>query len=443
MKSLMQKLLATLARAIIQKYGPDVIGVTGSVGKTTAKEAIVRVLSGSFAVRGNEKSYNNELGLPLTIIGMHAPARSLSGWVRIFFRATLLLVRHDSSYPSVLVLEMGADAPGDIEKLVSIAPPKIGVITAIGPAHLELFGSLENIIREKKKIFCRHTTSDHWMVLNADDPALLPLSENTRSCVMTFGQNKEALLGISDISEQYAFFPDNNERVSGISCTITYKGASVRAEFPRLVGRHVLPSIIAGAAVGCIYHIPLAEIASRLHLAEPAPGRMHLIPGIKHTLLIDDTYNSSPNAARGALDTLMSFEIDTSARRIAVLGDMRELGEHTEKEHRALGAYAAQKGIDYLFAVGAAAEFLAHGAREDKSASAECFGATSLDSEHIFVFNDSASAGNALQSFMQKGDVILLKGSQNVLRMERIVKEVMAEPLRAKELLVRQDAEWL
>lgn len=444
---MMYKLLATFAQKIVRKYGPDIVAITGSVGKTTAKEAVIRVLSETFRVRGNEKSYNNELGVPLTIIGALAPGRSFFGWFRVFVRAFSLLLRKDPHYPSILVVEMGADAPGDIEYLVSIAPPKIGVITAIGPTHLEKLGSIEQLIAEKNKIFSRHTQSDQWMVLNADDPALVEMGSVGSGSVfagtaksvpgptyqtLTFGEHPDAILRITDVKERYVFHPDQGEVMSGVSCTLTYNGVSAQCEFLKLVGRHVLPSIIAGAAVGCIYHIPLAEIAHRLHEAEPAVGRMHLIAGIKHTLLIDDTYNSSPNAARGALDTLMSFEIDGDARRIAVLGDMRELGSHTEKEHRALGVYAGTSGIDYLFAVGGASSFVAEGVRDSH-----------LDASRIFVFNDSASAGRALQDIMKKGDVILIKGSQNVLRMERIVKEVMADPERAKELLVRQDKEWM
>jgi UDP-N-acetylmuramoyl-tripeptide--D-alanyl-D-alanine ligase len=431
MRNIFYTILALLARAIVRKYRPDIIGITGSVGKTSAKEAVLRVLAGSFTVRGNEKSYNNELGVPLTIIGAHAPARSLFGWLRILAKALLLIVRTDTQYPSILVLEMGADAPGDIQHLVSIAPPKIGVITAIGPAHLEKFQTMERLVAEKKKIFCRHSTSDHWMVLNADDPALFPLGEHVKACVMTFGRRQEATVRISDVTERYAFHPDRWEVVSGIQCTLNYQQESVRAELPKIVGQHVLPSIIAGAAVGCIYHIPLTEIARRLRGAEPAVGRMHLIEGIRQTLLIDDTYNSSPHAARGALDTIMAFDIDSDARHIAVLGDMRELGEYTEREHRALGAYAAQKGVDYLFAVGGAARFLADGARDAR-----------LDESRIFVFNESIIAGRALQDMMKKGDVILLKGSQNVIRLERVVKEIMAQPHRASELLVRQGNEW-
>lgn len=431
MKNIVTALLASLARQIVKKYKPDIIGITGSVGKTSAKEATLRVLSETFNVRGSEKSYNNELGVPLTIIGAHAPARSLAGWLYIFLRACRLLLLPDPNYPAILVLEMGSDAPGDIEYLVSIAPPKIAVITAISPAHLEKLGSMDNLIAEKKKIFCRHTSADQWMVLSADDPALYPSVPALPSCLMTFGEHPEAMLRISDIDERYEFHPDQKDYSVGITCTLTYEGSSVRAEFPHLIGRHVLPSIIVSAAIGCIYHIPFEEIVRRLHDIEPARGRLRPLPGIKHTLIIDDTYNSSPKAARGAIDTLMSFQIDADARRIALLGDMRELGSHTEDEHRALGIYAAQSGIDYLFAIGNAAHMLAEGAR------------ASLDQSRIFVFNDSVSAGRALQDMMRKGDVILIKGSQNMIRLERVVKEVMAEPDLASELLVRQGKEWL
>lgn len=465
MKKIIHTILALLARRIVAKYHPDVIAITGSVGKTTAKEATVRVLSETFYVRGSEKSFNNELGVPLTIIGAHAPGRSPYAWMRVLLRGFSLLLWRTKDYPAILVLEMGADAPGDIEKLVALAEPKVAVITAIGPTHLEKLGSLERLVEEKMRIFSRHTRPDQWIVLNADDQNLMKRhseqskaesrnpdgswatgsltgvrDDSTRPSTVTFGYDESADLRISGITERYVFHTVGSGSISseivpdplrGIFCTLTYQGESVRVEFPLVVGRHVLPSIIAAAAFACIYRIPLPEIAHRLHHAQPAPGRMHLISGIKHTLLIDDTYNSSPNAARGALDVLMAFEIDGGARRIAVLGDMRELGSHTEKEHQELGTYIAKSGVDFLFAVGQSAEFLAAGARDG-----------GLDESRIFVCNDSTSAGRALQDMMEKGDVVLIKGSQAV-RMEKVVKEVMAEPSHASELLVRQEKEWL
>ncbi len=429
MKSLIQKILTGLARGIIKKYKPDVIGVTGSVGKTSAKDALVCALAGNFTVRGSEKTYNNEFGVPLTVIGMQSAIGSSVGWVRVIAHAVHLLLWRDLSYPSILVVEMGADKPGDIEKLVSIAPPKIGVITAISPAHTDRLGTLADVLSEKGKMFCRHFTSDHWMVLSADEPLLRALAENTPACVMLFGMSPDAHVRADDIVQRLVFKSDR-PYASGLQCTVTVGDQSARAEFPHIIGAHILSTVLSAVAVGCIYHIPLQKIVDQLAAYQSPKSRMRPIPGIKGTLILDDTYNSSPKAARGALDVLAGFEIDEGARRIAVLGDMRELGEISEREHRAIGAYAAQNGIDIFLCVGGSAEFFAAGARE-----------AGLDEDKIFVFNDAQSAGIFLQDVLRTGDVVLVKGSQAV-RLEKIVKEVMADPLRASELLVRQEEEW-
>lgn len=429
MKSLIQKILTGLARAIIKKYKPDVIGVTGSVGKTSAKDAIVCALAGNFTVRGSEKTYNNEFGVPLTVIGARSAVWSLSGWVRVIFRAVRLLLWKDLSYPSILVVEMGADKPGDIEKLVSIAPPKIGVITAISPAHTDRLGTLADVLSEKGKIFCRHSTSDHWMVLSADEPLLRSLAEHTPACVMLFGMGADAYVRADDIVQRLVFRSDR-PYANGLRCTVTVGDQSVRAEFPHIIGAHILSTILSAVAVGCIYHIPLQKIVDQLAAYQSPKSRMRPIPGIKGTLILDDTYNSSPKAARGALDVLAGFEIDEGARRIAVLGDMRELGEISQREHKAIGAYATVNGVDVLLCVGGSAEFFAAGARD-----------AGLDEDKIFVFNDAQSAGTFLQNEIVTGDVVLVKGSQAV-RLEKIVKEVMADPLHAADLLVRQEEEW-
>lgn len=429
MKSVIQKIITALAQAIIKKYKPDIIGVTGSVGKTSAKDAIVCALVGNFIVRGSEKTYNNEFGVPLTVIGMQSAVGSIAGWIRVIMHALRLLLWRDRSYPAILVIEMGADKPGDIEKLVSIAPPKIGVITAISPAHTDKLGALADVLEEKGKIFCRHSTADHWMVLSADEPLLRALSQNTAACVMMFGVSVDAHVQAQDITLRLVFRNDQ-PYAGGLFCTIAVGNESVPAEFPHIIGVHVLSSVLSAVAVGRIYHIPLQKIIDQLAVYTSPRSRMCPIPGIKGTLIIDDTYNSSPKAAQGALDVLSSFEIDEHARRIAVLGDMRELGEISEREHKAIGVYAAEKNIDMLICVGDFAELFAAGARD-----------AGLDESRIFVFNDAQSAGFFLQNELATGDVVLVKGSQAV-RLEKIVKEVMADPLHASELLVRQEEEW-
>ncbi|MCX6796207.1 MAG: Mur ligase family protein, partial [Candidatus Falkowbacteria bacterium] len=152
MKIIVQKILKHLAKAILKKYQPLVIGITGSVGKTSAKEAIYAVLASQKKTRRNVKNYNNEIGLPLTIIGAESGGRSIADWLKVFRRALKLICVKDENYPEILVLEMGADRPGDLDYLNSIVCCKIGVITLIGPVHLEYFGSIEQIQKEKGKL---------------------------------------------------------------------------------------------------------------------------------------------------------------------------------------------------------------------------------------------------------------------------------------------------
>ncbi|MDP2630226.1 MAG: cyanophycin synthetase, partial [Candidatus Uhrbacteria bacterium] len=290
-------------------------------------------------------------------------------------------------------------------------------------------GTVADVLSEKGKIFCRHSTPDHWMVLSADEPLLRSLAEKTPACVMLFGMGPDAYVRVDDITQRLVFKSDR-PYANGLSCTVTVGDQSARAEFPHIIGAHILSTVLSAVAVGSIYRIPLQKIITQLAAYQSPKSRMRPIPGIKGTLILDDTYNSSPKAARGALDVLAGFEIDDRARRIAVLGDMRELGEISQREHRTIGAYVAENGIDMLMCVGGSAEFFAAGARD-----------AGLDESKISVFNDAQSAGTFLQNELRSGDVVLVKGSQAV-RLERIVKEVMADPLRASELLVRQEEEW-
>jgi UDP-N-acetylmuramoyl-tripeptide--D-alanyl-D-alanine ligase len=191
-----------------------------------------------------------------------------------------------------------------------------------------------------------------------------------------------------------------------------------------------LPAL-AAAAVGAALGKDIAVIAQGLRSYVPPPGRMHLLPGIKGTTIIDDTYNSSPAAVSAALDTLALIKENSGAgRRIAVLGDMLELGRHSVDEHRKIGAQAA-KQVDLLVTIGFRARDIAEGALDN-----------GLDEKNILQYEDAHKAGDELAALVQEGDIVLVKGSQS-MRMERTVKELMLEPERAGELLVRQDEEWI
>lgn len=422
------KILAIFARALLAKYKPDVVGVTGSVGKTSTKDAIALVLASHFRVRASQKNFNTEIGVPLSIMGESYPPQSILGWMRVFFHAITLLVFHSKVYPSILVLEMGADKPGDIQYLTALARCTVGVVTAISPVHLEQFGTLEKLANEKR-IMYRHLSSDGTAVLNADDAIIFPLKESIDARVITFGLSPAASVRAIDI-KRVLQFEEGQERYGGIECTISTVKESCSVSFPLIFRSEHLLCVLAAVAVGFAYHIPLSLMLEWLSHFQPPAGRSRLLPGIKRTLIIDDSYNSSPLAARGAIDALMDWRVSQDAKRIAVLGDMKELGAASKEEHRKLGEYCAQKEVDVLVTVGAEAKYSARAARE--------YG---METEEVEEFDRAYEAGKYLQEKIKRGDVVLVKGSQDV-RLEKVVEEIMAQPERARDLLVRQEARW-
>ncbi|MFH0780263.1 MAG: Mur ligase family protein, partial [Parcubacteria group bacterium] len=229
MKKTLQKILALFAKAIIKKYRPKIIGITGSIGKTSAKEAVYAVLAAKFSARRNLKNYNNELGVPLTIIGQESGGKSPCRWLSVFSSAIKLIISKDKNYPDALILEMGADKPGDIEYLLGIAPVDIGVVTKIGPAHLEFFKTIENIAKEKLKIIS-NLKSGGFAILNYDDELVRKMSAKTKGRVISFGQNESADVRSIDMLNQ-----GKDMDLKGIQFKINYKGATVPVFLPNVI----------------------------------------------------------------------------------------------------------------------------------------------------------------------------------------------------------------
>src|SRR3989344_9121434 len=192
MKSILQKILAYLARKTIRKYNPMIIGITGSVGKTSTREAIFAVLKNKYRVRRAEKNYNNEIGLPLTILGIPHHGRNILGWIYALIRANKRIVWR-TLYPEVLVLEYGVDHPGDMDYLLSIVKPNIAVVTVVGdvPVHVEFFSDPAGLIEEKSKLIAP-LSSDDFAILNHDDYAVLGMKEKTKARIMTYGTEEHA-----------------------------------------------------------------------------------------------------------------------------------------------------------------------------------------------------------------------------------------------------------
>ncbi|HCC23735.1 TPA: hypothetical protein DF272_06200 [Candidatus Falkowbacteria bacterium] len=422
MKKLLQKILAYYSKKILLKYKPRVIGITGSIGKTSTKEAVFAVVKTKFRARQNIKNYNNEIGVPLTVIGAETGGRSIGGWWRVWRQAIKLLTSTDDNYPEILVLEMGADKPGDIEYLVDVASCDIGVVTKVAPAHVEFFGSIEEIAKEKKKIVT-HIDKDGFAVLNFDDNRVKNMAKQVKAKVVSYGFAPEAAVRAIELTSQ-----GQGINLSGLQFKLSYGGSSVPVSIPGVIGGHQIYAALAAAAVGVCLGLNILEISDGLKNYQAPKGRMRLLPGINGSLLVDDTYNSSPEAAKAAVEAV--GKIETVGSRVAVLGDMLELGEISNEEHQNLGREIAVNGFDVLAAVGKYRQEIIKGAK------ASGFGGLILD------FEQSDGVSEELVHGLKSGDVVLVKGSQGS-RMEKVVRGLLADPSRASEWLVRQDGKWL
>ncbi len=419
MKKLLEKILFKLSRAILKKYKPEIIGITGTVGKTSTKDAIYTVLEAKFKrIRQNIKNYNNEIGVPLTIIGVDTGGSNIFKWFYIICKACLMIV-FPVRYPKMLVLEMGVDHPGDLSYLLKMAPVNVGVVTAIGeesPVHVEFFKDKAQLVKEKTKM---HTLlkKENWALVNLDDPELKGVE--TKAQKITYSVKEEADIVATDIKMK---------GFEGLNFKVQHNGNVVPFFLPKVVGLPQVYSTLVAAAVGLAYEMNLVEISEAMKNYKAPKGRLNMLPGIKETVLIDDSYNSSPKACRMALNILS--QTPSEGRKMACLGDMAELGKYTEREHKLVGEDVASFGFDYLFCVGEKARDIARGAKK-----------AGMSEDNIFEFKNSVEAGRFIQDRIKQKDLLLIKGSQSV-RMEKVAKELMAEPMRAAELLVRQGQGW-
>src|SRR3989344_637492 len=367
--------LTSEAKLILRKYRPKIVAITGSVGKTSAKDAAAKVLESKFRVRKSQKSYNSEFGVPLTIIGAETGWGSPLKWLEAI-RLGLGAIFTKQNYPEILVLEVGADRPGDIKKIREWLKPDVAVVTALAetPVHVEFFESPEEVFEEKAELV-KNLPPEASVILNFDDGGVAKMRDKTSARILTFGlaegaDVKGAAYGI--------FFQDN------APAGIEFEAESLHVKIPNALGKHQALAALAAIAVGKVFDIKSEDAARALSLYSSPPGRLKLIKGIKETLILDDTYNSSPKAAQAALETLAEVR----------------------------------------------AKFFAEGATK-----------TGFNKKQILSFGDSPEAARELEKITEQGDLILIKGSQG-MRMEKIVEALMSEPERAGELLCRQDEAW-
>src|SRR3989344_2317224 len=429
-RDLLEKILARylrlMALAILRRHKPRIIGVTGNIGKTSTRDAIYTVITKDRTVwRGKEgKNYNNEIGVPLTILNAEHHGRDILGWAKIIPRFVALWFSR--VYPKFLVIEMGVDHPGDMEYLTTIVKPEIAVITGIGeiPVHVEFFSLPSGVLAEKAKIL-KVLPAGGYAILNADDATLMKLPMPPGINRHFYGFNDGADVRASD--GQIHYQDEGGFRwPAGLSFKVHYQGAMIPVRLHGSISDAQVSATLAAFAVGIVLGFKPLAIAEALSSYQPPPGRLRLIKGIKNTLILDDSYNAAPASIEAALGVLKIIE---APRKIAVLGNMLELGAYGEAAHRHLGRLASSIA-NYIFTVGELSRFIDEEARM-----------SGYDPDKIFHFDEASEVEKVLQPLIAPGDVLLIKGSQS-MRMERIVEGIMAEPEKAKDLLARQSVDW-
>lgn len=431
LKQLLKKLIIFIitleARLILKRYKPKIVGITGSVGKTSAKDAIATVLGQKFFARKSTKSYNSEIGVPLVILGCESGWSNPFIWLKNILKGVKPLISLKKlKYPQWLILEMGVERPKDMARLVSWIKPDVAVFTALGeiPVHVEFFAGPETLVREKMKLIEKLDAS-RFVVLNGDDKTLCEMKPKIPAKIISFGFNDDNELVASNYHITYRKEKEK-EIPEGITFKVDYKGNSVPVRIFGAFGKHHVYSALAALGVGLSQDFNLIDISEALSQYKSPPGRLKLIEGVKGTFILDDTYNASPLATHAALDVLEEIPAE---RKIVVLGDMLELGKYTIQAHKAVGDRTG-KIANILFVVGPRSKFISQEAREQ-----------GFEPKNTFEFSTSEEAGEQLQELIKEGDLILVKGSQ-AMRMEKIVEEIMAHPEEKERLLVRQEKEW-
>ncbi len=422
-------LLRVLAQATLKAYKPKIIAVTGNIGKTSSKDAIFAAIATTYSARKSYKSFNSEIGVPLTILGEDNQWSNPFGWLALLVRSTLRLIVREE-YPTWLVLEVGADAPGDIETLTKWLKPNIAVLTQFGetPVHIENFQNNRDLIIKEKAFLPQALKKDGVFVYCGDDADATKIAEDITHTKVTFGFNADNTVSIHNDSYLYDKKDETKKDISGMQYELhTQDGKVVHIERKGYLGRVYAAAGAAAGAVAQVLDVDLTLLDNALSEYTPESGRMRILDGVKGAILLDDTYNAAPKAMKHALETLR--EIEVRGKKIAILGDMLELGKHTERVHKEIGKDASQ-AAHKLITVGMRARFIVEGALND-----------GMHEDNIFQFEDSRSAGKFAESLLEEGDVVLLKASQGI-RMERATEELLRYPEMKDELLVRQNEEW-
>lgn len=414
LKEYIQKKLEKYVRKYFRIHSEvKLVIVAGSIGKTSTKRAIATLLSQKFRVAMHEGNHNTHMSVPLAIMGVEYPekVKSFIAWWAVF-RAMSRRIKEPTGV-DIIIAELGADHPGDIAHFSTYLNPDIAVITAVTPEHMEFFKTIEAVAQEELTA----ANISKLAIINRDDIDGRFANFLTNSNVDTYGTTGLA---------EYRF------EIKDFTLEDGYKGSVIMPEYAeptsvtiKVLGEHSLRPAMGAVAVAAKMGLNPQEIAAGLALLRATPGRMNVLRGMEDSIIIDDTYNSSPLAASSALQTLYSLQVP---QRIAVLGDMNELGATSAEEHRKLGELCDPSLLDWVITVGEASEkYLAPAAR-----ARGC---------QVKSFKTAVDAGAFAHSVVTKGAAVLLKGSQGGIYLEEAVKVIAM--MTEDDKLVRQSASWM
>ncbi|HEV2176091.1 MAG TPA: UDP-N-acetylmuramoyl-tripeptide--D-alanyl-D-alanine ligase [Terriglobia bacterium] len=378
--------LQQLAQAVRRKWARKIVAVTGSTGKTTTKELIAAILSARSNVHKSSGNLNNHWGVPLTLLALE--------------------LAHD-----VAVIEMGMSAAGEISRLAEITEPEIGVVTNVAPVHLEFFESLDAIARAKRELI-ENLKEPGTAVLNYDDPRVRRFADAFRGRVVTFGFREGADFRAVDVQARGSLTPNE------VGSVFRLESAPYQGEFYLpLPGRHNVENALAAIAAVSLFQVDARDAYSALGNFKPLHQRTEILLA-NHAVVINDSYNSNPRALDQMLDTLAAWP--GARRRIAVLGEMLELGPSSPEWHRSLGRKCASSKVDWLVAVQGDARFFLEGAVE-----------AGFRAGRTMFLEDAEQAAVVCRELIQPEDVLLVKGSRGV-HLERVV-----DALQSSQVILR------
>lgn len=425
--SILNSIFISLARATLKKFKPVVIAVTGSVGKTSTKDAIFAVVSARKRARCNIGNFNTEYSVPLTIVAAIQPeqllvmqneSRSAAATfakirlvINILGASILrLLFGWKGLYPEVLVLEYAADKPGDIAALTAIAKPTLGIVTAVGevPVHVAFYQSPEAVAREKGTLV-ESIAASGLVILNGDENRVVVMQQRTRATALTFGFAEGCDVRILDFENKV----ENREGVLkpiGITFKLGYDGAFVPVRINGTLGKAQAYAAAAAACVGLAFNMNLVDIAEQLIQFKPPAQRLQFLKGSNESIVIDDSYNASPMSMKMAIETVQTIK---AKRKVAILGDMLELGDFAKEAHAEIGVLVG-KVFDVVIGVGPESAIYAPLAMKARVAKKNSIAVASVD--EILP---------RLGEIIKAGDLVLVKGS-HAMHLSRVVDALRA-----------------